>query len=66
LAILAKRDRYLALQVESHRYDLGPAYGLLTAQLALALTGQDREEVLTMLVGLLATQEVVAGESRQA
>ncbi len=57
LAVLAKRERYLALQVESHRYDLGPAYGLLTAQLALALAGQDREEVLSMLVGLLATQE---------
>jgi UTP--glucose-1-phosphate uridylyltransferase len=66
LAVLAKRDRYFALQVEAHRYDLGPAYGLLTAQLALALTGQDRDEVLSMLVGLLATQEAGTGEPRQA
>ena len=66
LAVLAKRDRYLALQVDSYRYDLGPAYGLLTAQLALALAGQDREEVLSMLVGLLATQETGSGEPRHA
>lgn len=61
LAVLAQRDRYLALPVDSQRYDLGPAYGLLTAQMALALAGQDREEVLAMLVGLLA-----AGESSHA
>jgi hypothetical protein len=30
-------------------------YGLLTAQLALALSGRDRDEVLSQLVGLLAT-----------
>ncbi|NDF01172.1 MAG: UTP--glucose-1-phosphate uridylyltransferase, partial [Verrucomicrobia bacterium] len=29
-------------------------YGLLTAQLALALSGKDRDEVLTGLVELLA------------
>jgi UTP--glucose-1-phosphate uridylyltransferase len=29
-------------------------YGLLTAQLALALSGPDRDEVLTNLVELLA------------
>ena len=66
LEILAKRDRYLAFQVESNRYDLGSAYGLLTAQLALALAGQDRAEVLSMLVGLLATQDAGAGEPRHA
>ena len=36
------------------RYDIGVKYGLLTAQLALALAGQDRDEVLTGLVELLA------------
>jgi UTP--glucose-1-phosphate uridylyltransferase len=54
LAVVAKRERYLALQVDSDRYDLGAPYGLLTAQIALALSGRDREEVLTTLVTLLA------------
>jgi UTP--glucose-1-phosphate uridylyltransferase len=54
LAKLAKRERYLACELEAHRYDIGVKYGLLTAQLALALDGQDREEVLSGLVDLLA------------
>ena len=54
LAKLAKRERYLACELEGHRYDIGVKYGLLTAQLALALKGQDRDEVLSGLVELLA------------
>jgi UTP--glucose-1-phosphate uridylyltransferase len=54
LAKLAKRERYLACELQGHRYDIGVKYGLLTAQLALALDGQDREEVLSGLVELLA------------
>jgi UTP--glucose-1-phosphate uridylyltransferase len=54
LAKLAKRERYLACELEGHRYDIGVKYGLLTAQLALALDGQDRDEVLSGLVELLA------------
>lgn len=54
LAKLAKRERYLACELEGHRYDIGVKYGLLTAQLALALNGQDRDEVLSGLVELLA------------
>lgn len=57
LAQLATKERYLALEMDARRYDVGLRYGLLTAQLALALSGQDRDEVLTMLVRLLATQE---------
>jgi UTP--glucose-1-phosphate uridylyltransferase len=52
---LATKEKYLAWQVSGHRYDLGPRYGLLNAQLALALTGRDRDEVLASLVGLIAT-----------
>lgn len=55
LDALAARERYLAWQVTAQRYDLGPQYGLLNAQLALALTGRDRDEVLSGLVGLLAS-----------
>jgi UTP--glucose-1-phosphate uridylyltransferase len=54
LGKLAERERYLATELQGHRYDIGLKYGLLTAQLALALDGQDREEVLTGLVDLLA------------
>ena len=54
LAGLARRERYLACELQARRYDIGVKYGLLTAQLALALDGQDREEVLSGLVDLLA------------
>lgn len=54
LSELARRERYLAFEVQARRYDIGVKYGLLAAQLALALDGQDRDEVLTSLVELLA------------
>jgi UTP--glucose-1-phosphate uridylyltransferase len=56
LAALARRERYLALEVDGTRYNIGVQYGLLVAQLAVALSGQDREQVLAELVELLATQ----------
>jgi UTP--glucose-1-phosphate uridylyltransferase len=58
LAKLARRERYLACELQGHRYDIGVKYGLLTAQLALALDGQDREEVLSGLVELLARRAI--------
>lgn len=54
LAKLAAREKYLAFQVQGRRYDMGGKYGLLFAQLALALDGRERDEVLTHLVELLA------------
>jgi UTP--glucose-1-phosphate uridylyltransferase len=54
LARLAGRERYLALEVQGLRYNIGVKYGILIAQLALALDGADREDVLTQLVELLA------------
>jgi len=51
---LSRRERYLAHEIDGRRYDVGVKYGLLTAQLALALSGRDRDEVLTGLVELLA------------
>ncbi len=56
LAPLARRERYLAYEVLGRRYDIGVRYGLLNAQLALALAGKDRAEVLAQLVELLATK----------
>src|ERR1017187_636639 len=60
LAELARREQYLALERANRRYDIGVRYGLLTAQLALALSGRDRDEVLSQLVELLAMREAPA------
>ena len=57
LSKLVGRERYLACELAGRRYDIGVKYGLLTAQLALAIDGHDRDEVLTNLVELLATRK---------
>lgn len=54
LGRLSRRERYLAAELKGRRYDIGETYGLLTTQLALALGGRDRDEVLSRLVELLA------------
>jgi UTP--glucose-1-phosphate uridylyltransferase len=56
LAKLSAQERYLALEVQGTRHNLDVKYGLLLAQLALALDGADRENVLASLVELLATR----------
>ena len=58
LAELARREKYLALELTGSRYDVGVKYGLLMAQMALALSGNDREEVLARLLELLALREL--------
>jgi UTP--glucose-1-phosphate uridylyltransferase len=58
LSRLAGSERYLAAQLQARRYDIGARYGLLTAQIALALDGKDREEVLSGLVDLLARRSI--------
>jgi len=55
---LARREQYLAFETSGWRYDVGARYGLLTAQLALALAGRDRDEVLARLLELLAAREL--------
>ncbi|HEY3496908.1 MAG TPA: sugar phosphate nucleotidyltransferase [Polyangiaceae bacterium] len=61
LAGLATRERYLALEVRGHRVDLEGPFGLLRAQLALALHGARREEVLRLML-----EEVAQAERRDA
>ena len=56
LHALAARRRYLAFSVAGRRFDIGAPYGLLFAQLALSLSGRDRDRVLTQLVDLLAVR----------
>ena len=67
LAELARREQYLVLEDEGRRYDLGAPYGLLIAQLALALNGHDRAQVLSQMLELLADRELraAAGGARQ-
>jgi UTP--glucose-1-phosphate uridylyltransferase len=55
LAAAAKAERHLAFEIAGQRYNIGEPYGLLRAQLALALAGPQRDEILTMLVELMAT-----------
>jgi len=58
LSDLAEREQYLALEMHDRRYDIGVRYGLMTAQLALALNGRDRDMVLTRLLELLVGREL--------
>ena len=62
LNLLARREQYLALEQRGMRLDIGVKYGLLTAQIALALNGQDRDEMLTRLLELLMARSMQEGE----
>ena len=64
LHLLAQREQYLALEQRGMRLDIGVKYGLLTAQIALALNGRDRDEMLTRLLELLMTRSMQEGEER--
>ena len=63
LAVVATQQKYLALQVNAERYDLGAQYGLLTSQLALALASRNRDEILAMLVTMLANEQSYSQEA---
>ena len=54
---LARSEQYLALEKNDLRYDMGEKYGLLKAQLALALHGKDRDRVLNELVEFFALKD---------
>jgi len=58
LAELAQREQYLAMIQNGRRFDVGVKYGLFNAQLALALSGRDRNDVLTELIDVLATRDL--------
>jgi UTP--glucose-1-phosphate uridylyltransferase len=58
-------ERQLAVEEQDRRYDIGARYGLLIAQLALALNGRERAEVLAQLVELLAAREMAAAGDGQ-
>ena len=56
LAQLARQERYLAVELKGSRQNIGVKYGTFLAQLALAMAGKDREEVLAQLVELIAAR----------
>lgn len=53
---LAQRERYLAVEINGSRHNIAESYGLFYAQLALAMRGKDREDVLAHMVTLLANR----------
>lgn len=54
LARLARAEKYLAVEIDGQRFNIGERYGLLRAQLSLALAGPQRDEILTMLIEITA------------
>ncbi len=50
LNTLARQEKYLALETRGARYNLGVTYGMVEAQIALALSGVDREEMLSTIL----------------
>lgn len=56
LSKLSTMERYLALEIKGRRFDLGTKYGLLNAQLGMALSGKDRDEILCMMIELLSSK----------
>ncbi len=57
LSETARRERYLAHELQGRRHDIDLHYGLLATQLALGLAGKDRDELLSLLVELLAQSQ---------
>ncbi len=55
---LTTKEQYLALEKNDLRFDIGSRYGLLKAQLALALTGDDRDQILSELVEFLTIRNL--------
>ncbi len=50
LNALARRERYLALETRGSRFNLGVKFGMVEAQIALALAGADRDRILSLLL----------------
>lgn len=61
LGALARRERCLALELAGRRHDIGSRFGILEAQLALALAGDDRAEALAVVVDVMAQSGLGAG-----
>lgn len=58
LDLLAKKEQYLALEKNDLRFDMGDKYGLLKAQLAIALSGKERDQVLSEIIELFMIKDL--------
>ena len=47
---LSTKEQYLALEKTDFRFNMGTRYGLMKAQLAIALSGEDRDRVMSELL----------------
>lgn len=54
---LARHEKYLALETRGTRHNLGVKFGVVEAQIALALAGADRERMLSLLLESVAKIE---------
>jgi UTP--glucose-1-phosphate uridylyltransferase len=57
LAEGAQREQFLAMIQKGRRFDVGVKYGLFKAQLALALSGKEPNDVLAELIDILAARD---------
>lgn len=55
---LAQKSKYLAIEQNNIRYDIGLDYGLLKAQLALSLAGQDRDYLMSELLQFFVEKDL--------
>ncbi len=58
LDILAHREKYLALETRGSRFNLGVKFGAVEAQIALAMSGVDRERILAVMLEAAARVEL--------
>jgi UTP--glucose-1-phosphate uridylyltransferase len=63
---LARREKYLALETQGARHNLGVKFGVVEAQIALALAGVDREQMLTTLLESIVRIEQNSGHWPEA
>jgi UTP--glucose-1-phosphate uridylyltransferase len=63
---LAQREKYLGMEMNDQRYNIGTKYGLFNAQLALALNGNDRDSIIAMLMEMLLLRERNTGKESSA
>jgi len=54
LCAAAQNERYLALEIKGRRFNIGEPYGLLNANLGMALAGPERDEVMGSIIELIA------------
>ncbi|MFT6863070.1 MAG: UTP--glucose-1-phosphate uridylyltransferase [Akkermansiaceae bacterium] len=54
LAAIAHSEKYLACEIEGLRFNIEESFGLLRAQLGMALSGDGRDEVMGAMIELIA------------